>query len=239
MLSVVIPVKNEIDNVEPLLAELAELCARAPVDEAIFVDDGSTDGTLDALKELRARYPFLRVVSHNESAGQSAAIWTGVRSAANGIVATMDGDGQNDPADISQLFECYKEHPSDTRPVMVVGQRQKRQDTYVRRASSRIANSVRSSMLRDDTRDTGCGLKLFRRGDYLQLPYFDHMHRFLPALMNRQGVEVKHVDVSHRPRTRGESKYGTWDRLWVGITDLFGVMWLQRRRRPPLTILEE
>jgi dolichol-phosphate mannosyltransferase len=239
MLSIVVPVKNEQENVAPLVAEIAALCDTTPVGEAVFVDDGSTDGTLDALKGLREQYPFLRIVSHNQSAGQSAALWTGVRSAANGLVATMDGDGQNDPADIARLFERYQAEAAGKRSAMVVGQRQKRQDTFVRRLSSRVANSVRSSMLKDDTRDTGCGLKLFRRADYLQLPYFDHMHRFLPALMSRQGVKVVHVDVNHRPRLRGVSKYGMWDRLWVGITDLFGVMWLQRRSRPRLTILEE
>jgi len=239
VLSIVVPVKNEVTNLAPLVAEFAELRNRAPVGEVIYVDDGSTDSTLDTLKQLREQYDFLRIVSHGQSAGQSAALWTGVQAAANGLVATLDGDGQNDPADIARLYEAYEAGARDQGRLMVVGQREKRHDSYVRRLSSRIANSVRSSLLKDATRDTGCGLKLFRRMDYLQLPYFDHMHRFLPALMSRQGIKVIHVDVAHRPRTRGESKYGTWDRLWVGITDLFGVMWLQRRRRPPLTILEE
>jgi len=239
MLSIVIPVKNEQENVAPLVAEIAALCEHAPVGEAVFVDDGSTDATLATLKSLREQYPFLRIISHSQSAGQSAALWTGVRSAANGLVATIDGDGQNDPADIARLFERLESCAASDGPVMVAGQRATRHDNFLRRLSSRVANAVRSSMLKDGTRDTGCGLKLFRRADYLQLPYFDHMHRFLPALMSRQGVKVVHVDVSHRPRTRGTSKYGMWDRLWVGITDILGVMWLQRRARPRLTVLEE
>lgn len=237
--SVIIPVRNEEANIEPLVAEIAALRESVPVEEAVFVNDGSTDDTLDVLKNARERYGFLRIVSHNYSAGQSAALWTGVQAAASSLVATIDGDGQNDPADIGRLYECYLANKGESGRVLVAGQRMKRQDSWIKRISSRIANSVRSSLLGDHTRDTGCGLKLCRRIDYLQLPYFDHMHRFLPALMKRQGVKVVHTDVSHRPRMRGESKYGTWDRLWVGITDLLGVMWLQRRPRPPLTVLEE
>ena len=239
MLSIVVPVRDEEENLGPLLAEFADLKERIPVDELIYVDDGSTDGTRETLKRLRRDYPFLRIISHNRSGGQSAALWTGIRAAGNGLVATIDGDGQNDPADIERLYRCYTEHAEDDGPLMVMGQREKRRDNAVRRLSSRIANSVRSSLLKDGTRDTGCSLKLFRRADYLNLPYFNNMHRFLPALMNRQGVSVMHIDVVHRPRTRGSSKYGMWNRLWVGIADLFGVMWLQRRGRVPLTILEE
>lgn len=239
VLSVVIPVKDEEENIAPLVEELAALVGRIPLDEVIYVDDGSTDGTHQKLQDLRARHPFLRIVSHNRSAGQSAALWTGIRAAANGLIATIDGDMQNDPADIARLFEEYEAHADADGPIMVMGQRLKRQDTVVRRLSSRIANGVRSYMLRDATRDTGCSLKLFRRADYLNLPYFDHMHRFLPALMNRQGIKVRHIDVVHRPRVRGTSKYGMWNRLWVGIYDLLGVMWLQRRARPSLTIIEE
>jgi glycosyltransferase involved in cell wall biosynthesis len=239
VLSVVIPVKDEEENIAPLVAEFAALSEHTPVTEVIYVDDGSTDGTRDILKSLREQHPFLRIVSHNRSAGQSAATWTGVRAASNGLVATIDGDGQNDPADIARLYDCYMAHADNEGPMMVMGQRQKREDTFIRRLSSRVANSVRSFLLKDDTRDTGCSLKLFRRADYLNLPYFNHMHRFLPALMNRQGVKVLHIDVVHRPRTRGQSKYGMWDRLWVGVADLFGVMWLQRRACARLTILEE
>jgi glycosyltransferase involved in cell wall biosynthesis len=239
MLSIVVPVRDEEENVAPLLAEFAALKARVPLEELIYVDDGSTDGTRETLKKLREDYPFVRIISHNRSGGQSAALWTGIRAAGNGLVATIDGDGQNDPADIEGLYTCYMQHAEDDGPLMVMGQREKRRDNALRRLSSRIANSVRSWLLKDGTRDTGCSLKLFRRADYLNLPYFNNMHRFLPALMNRQGVKVMHIDVAHRPRTRGSSKYGMWNRLWVGIADLFGVMWLQRRRRVPLTILEE
>ncbi|MCB9991565.1 MAG: glycosyltransferase family 2 protein [Rhodospirillales bacterium] len=239
VMSIVVPVKNEQENIEPLLAEMAVLQEKVPVSEVVYVDDGSTDGTLETLKGLWEKYPFLRVISHDRSAGQSAALWTGIKAAGNDIIVTIDGDGQNDPADIALLYEVYQKNARADQPVMVVGQRKKRQDNVVRRLSSRVANGVRSFLLRDGTRDTGCSLKLFRRQDYIKLPYFNHMHRFLPALMVRQGVSVCHVDVSHRPRTRGVSKYGMWDRLWVGIADIFGVMWLQRRACPPITILEE
>lgn len=239
MLSIVIPVKNEEQNIVPLVSEFVALNEKIPVGEVIYVDDGSTDGTRETLKQMQEKHPFLRIVSHNRSAGQSAAIWTGVRAASNGLVATIDGDGQNDPADLASLYDCYVAHAEKQGPLMVMGQRLERQDTVIRRLSSRVANSVRSFLLKDNTRDTGCSLKLFRRSDYLNLPYFTNMHRFLPALMHRQRVQVKHVDVSHRPRTLGTSKYGLWNRLGAGIVDLFGVMWLQRRGLPALTILEE
>ena len=238
-LSIVVPVKNEAENIVPLLSEFATLRERIPVDEVIYVDDGSTDGTLDILKGVRDEFPFLRIVSHSRSAGQSAALWTGIRASANPVVATIDGDRQNDPADLAKLFDRFCSRAASGGPLMVMGQRAQRRDNFVRRLSSRIANRIRSRMLRDGTRDTGCSLKLFRRADYLNLPYFDHMHRFLPALMRRQGVEVDHIDVNHRPRVSGVSKYGTWDRLWTGIADLLGVMWLRRRAYPVLTILEE
>jgi len=239
MLSAVVPVRNEEENIAPLVRDLYAVAERIPLSEVVFVDDGSTDETRQVLKSLRHQYTFLRIVTHNRTAGQSAALWTGIRVASNGLVATLDGDGQNDPADIARLYQCYTANADKEGPLMVSGQRLERHDSFTRRLSSQVANSVRSVILRDHTRDTGCGLKLFRRTDYLQLPYFNHMHRFLPALMLRQGVKVMHVDVTHRPRLRGQSNYGMWDRLWVGITDLCGVMWLQRRARTSLTILEE
>jgi dolichol-phosphate mannosyltransferase len=236
MLSIVIPVKNEAQNVAPLLAEFKVLSEHVPVREVIYVDDGSTDDTRDALLRAQADYPFLRVISHDHNAGQSAALWTGINAAKDGLVATIDGDGQNNPADLEALYECFMAHAEDASPVMVMGQRVKRQDNALRRLSSRVANVVRASMLRDGTRDTGCGLKLFRRSDYMKLPYFDHMHRFLPALVRRLGGTVQSIDVQHRPRQRGKSKYGLHNRLWVGIVDLLGVWWLQRRRfRPDVT----
>lgn len=239
MLSVVVPVRNEEENIVGLVRGLHAVAEHIPIDEFVFVDDGSTDETRQVLKSIRREFTCIRIVSHDRAAGQSAALWTGVRVASNGLVATLDGDGQNDPAEIARLYECYMVHADKKGPLMVSGQRVNRHDSFIRRLSSQVANSVRSSMLKDHTRDTGCGLKLFRRTDYLQLPYFNHMHRFLPALMLRQGVKVMHVDVTHKPRLRGQSKYGMWDRLWVGIADLFGVLWLQRRARSSLTILEE
>ncbi|MBI4031670.1 MAG: glycosyltransferase family 2 protein [Proteobacteria bacterium] len=239
MMSIVIPVKNERENIAPLLSELAALAEKIPVGEVLYIDDGSTDGTLDMLKDLRAKHSFLRVISHDRSAGQSAALWTGVRAAGNDLIATLDGDGQNAPADIEMLYARYKSELPRNAPLMVAGQRMKRRDNAVRRISSRLANGIRSFALKDGTRDTGCSLKIFRRQDYLKLPYFDHMHRFLPALMARQGVAIAHVGVSHRSRAHGASKYGFWDRLWVGISDLLGVMWLQRRAYPSVVALEE
>lgn len=237
-LSVVVPVRDEAANIAPLLAEFAQLAQRIPVGEVIYVDDGSTDGSYEILCGLRDSYPFLRVLRHDHSVGQSAATWTGVSAARNSLVVTIDGDGQNDPADIALLYDRYGELDSGPEPVMVMGQRLKRRDNLVRKLSSRVANTVRSAALHDATRDTGCSLKMFQRSDYLCLPYFDHMHRFLPALMNRQGVIVGHVDVAHRPRLRGVSKYGTWDRLWAGIADLVGVMWLQRRGLEDIDVSE-
>ncbi len=239
MLSIVIPVKDEKDNIGPLLAELSRLTRYVPVGEVIYVDDGSTDGTLDILRGFQEQYGFLRIISHNHSAGQSAALWTGIRAAGHDVIVTLDGDGQNDPDDIRHLYKCYQEHVAAETPLMIAGQRRGRQDNFIRRISSSLANRLRASLLHDNTRDTGCSLKLFRRYDYMKLPYFNHMHRFIPALMMREGVHVRHMDVSHRPRTRGASKYGTFDRLWAGITDLYGVKWLQQRACPALTVLEE
>lgn len=230
MISVVVPVLNEKDNVAPLLEEISAVARKVPVSEIIYVDDGSTDGTGELLRALKSQYPALRVLQHSKRSGQSAGLWTGVRAAGNDIIVTLDGDGQNDPADIALVYDAYRQAVEKTNSaVMVAGQRKVRNDSFVRRLSSRFANKLRSSLLRDNTRDTGCSLKMFRRKDYLALPYFDHMHRFLPALMMREQVKIVHVDVSHRPRTRGVSKYGTWGRAIVGVSDLLGVLWLQKR----------
>lgn len=228
MLTVVVPVLNEEKNIEPLIREIS--AAQAPVSEIIYVDDGSTDDTPQILKSLRATHPHLRIIRHDRRSGQSSALWTGIRAAGNDLIVTLDGDGQNDPADIALVYNAYRQGVGGSnRRVMVAGQRKKRQDSFAKRWSSRFANNLRSWLLKDNTRDTGCSLKLFRRHDYLSLPYFNHMHRFLPALMIREGVDIIHVDVSHRPRTAGVSKYGTLDRALVGITDLLGVRWLQTR----------
>jgi dolichol-phosphate mannosyltransferase len=234
-LSVVVPVRDEADNVAPLVAEIEAALAAVCAFEIVYVDDGSRDGTAERLRALRAKTPRLRVVRHRESCGQSQAVATGVKAARAPIIATLDGDGQNDPADIPRLLNRLREEPVESRDrLLVAGQRLKRRDTAVKRFSSRIANAVRGRLLGDHTPDTGCGLKLFTRAAFLDMPRFDHMHRFLPALMIRQGGHVVSLPVNHRPRERGRSKYGMWDRLWVGIVDLFGVMWLQSRATHPM-----
>jgi dolichol-phosphate mannosyltransferase len=229
-LSVVIPVHNESENVLPLAGEVAAALDGRFDYEVIFVDDGSSDETPARLREAQGRYPRLRVVRHRKQSGQSTALWTGVRHARTPIVATLDGDGQNDPADIPALVAIL-EDPGQGNLALVAGHRVTRKDSAIQRISSRVANTVRSGLLRDDTPDTGCGLKVFRRDVFLALPYFDHMHRFLPALVLRHGGRVRSVPVRHRPRERGRSHYGVHNRLWVGLVDLFGVIWLRRRTR--------
>lgn len=236
-LAVVVPVKNETDNVFPLIEEIyAALNGRLPF-EIIYVDDGSDDATPARLDEAKERFPMLRVIRHRTSCGQSQAVHTGVRAARAPWIATLDGDGQNDPADIPAALDqrdlIARQNDCPLTKVMIAGHRQKRLDNGLRKLSSKVANSVRSSMLKDDTPDSGCGLKLFARETFLGFPRFDHMHRFLPALMRRDGGIVVSVRVNHRPRERGTSKYGLWNRLWVGIVDLFGVWWLQRRVHNP------
>jgi len=228
-LSVVVPVYNEAGNVAPLADEVRTSLEGRLAWELIFVDDGSSDGTPAELAALAARDSRVRPVRHKGNFGQSAAILTGVRAARAALVATLDGDMQNDPADIMKLHAAL----SDARTGMVSGMRVNRHDTWLRRISSRIANRVRNRALGDGAVDTGCGLKLFRRDAFLALPRFDHMHRFLPALMQRDGWQVGYVAVSHRPRARGVSKYGMFDRLGVGIVDLLGAMWLRRRALRP------
>jgi dolichol-phosphate mannosyltransferase len=233
-LSVVIPVRDEAANVAPLVAEI-----RAALDglleyEIVYVDDGSEDATAVEVARLQIQAPHLRLVRHTRSYGQSAAIRTGVRAARAAWIATLDGDGQNDPADIPRLWRLARTAPPDP-PLLITGCREERQDKWTKRTASQIANRVRRRLLADDTPDTGCGLKLFSRSLFLDLPYFDHMHRFLPALVLREGGIVRSLRVNHRPRRRGVSKYGVFDRLGVGVVDLFGVMWLKRRGvRPDL-----
>jgi dolichol-phosphate mannosyltransferase len=225
-LSVVIPVRNEASNIAPLVAEIRQALASIE-HEIVYVDDGSTDATAS---ELRAAQ--VTVLRHRESCGQSAAIITGVRAAGAPWIATLDGDGQNDPADIPALF-ARAQADNGPGPLLVAGHRVSRRDGTMKRLSSRVANRVRAGLLHDATPDTGCGLKLFRRDAFLALPHFDHMHRYLPALFLRAGGRVVSVPVNHRPRVRGQSKYGTLDRLWVGLFDLVGVFWLQRRWKRP------
>lgn len=227
-LSLVIPVRNEADNIEPLLMEIrATLDGRCDY-EVIYVDDGSTDSTAQCLSTIRRDFPRLRVLRHRDSRGQSAALLTGIRAAHGTWIATLDGDGQNDPADIPKLLTARDAAGKDPL-LLLAGYRRTRRDSWLKRLSSRVANAVRARLLHDNTPDTGCGLKLFARATYLALPHFDHMHRFLPALVLRAGGRVQSVEVNHRQRERGRSNYGVHNRLWVGIVDLFGVMWLRRR----------
>src|SRR5690242_7006275 len=234
-LSVVVPVFNERDNIPPLLAEIASALRGRADFEIVYVDDDSTDDSRAVLAAQKASYPELRVLHHVSRSGQSTAVWNGVRAARGAWVATLDGDGQNDPADIPRLLDARRSAPAEVK--LFAGWRTTRRDSFNKRISSKIANAVRSRMLRDATPDTGCGLKLFERETFLRLPYFDHMHRYLPALVRRAGFESRSVPVGHRPRTAGTSKYGMLDRLWVGLADLRGVAWLMRRAK--VTRVEE
>jgi dolichol-phosphate mannosyltransferase len=236
-LSIVIPVRDEAANIAPLVTEAVAALDGLVCYEIVFVDDGSVDGTAAEILRLAGELAQLRLLRHPQSYGQSAALLSGVKAARGRWIATLDGDGQNDPADIPRLWHLIRTAPAD-RPLLVAGQREKRHDNWSRRIASRVANRVRSRILGDATPDTGCGLKLFPRALFLDLPAFDHMHRFLPALALRAGGMVRSVPVNHRPRRRGVSKYGLFDRLGVGIVDLVGVWWLQRRAIRPQLIGE-
>ena len=237
--SVVIPVCNEQENVLPLAREIHAALSGRYAFETIFVDDGSADETARAVLLARAAgLPEIRLLRHEVRSGQSAAVATGVREARAPWIATLDGDGQNDPADIPSLIETVRRAGSP-RLRLVMGNRTTRRDTWIRKLSSRVANGVRGTLLRDGTPDTGCGIKVFDRAVFMDMPRFDHMHRFMPALFQREGFEVVSVPVNHRERTRGKSKYGLHNRLWVGIVDLFGVMWLIRRASPRVRVRED
>ena len=237
-LSVVVPVCNEEENVEPLVREIHAAVGSGAY-EMLFVNDGSTDATAGILKRLQGEFPALRVLHHSFRSGQSAAVASGVRAARAPWIATLDGDGQNDPADIPKLI-AERDSAAGRGVALFMGNRKaSRQDSAFRKLQSSIANGVRSSLLGDGTPDTGCGIKLFSRDVFVELPRFDHMHRFLPALFQRHGARVVSVPVSHRPRLRGTSKYGMLNRLWVGIVDICGVMWLRRRYKPGLLVREE
>lgn len=235
-LSVVVPVLDEADNIAPLIDEIRTALDGFIAYEIVYVDDGSRDDTEKNLKEIVSRFPLLRIKRHKETCGQSTAIVTGVKAARTPWIATLDGDGQNDPADIPKLWRYLNEEEDGDKGLMVVGYRRKRHDSLLKRISSKVANAVRSTLLKDNTPDTGSGLKLFSRETFLDLPYFDHMHRFLPALIIRWGGHVVSLEVNHRERKKGKSKYGFNDRLWVGITDLLGVLWL--RRRAKISVIE-
>lgn len=232
-ISVVVPVHNESRNVVSLLDEIeAALTGVAPF-EAVFVDDLSDDDTAAVLVQYAQSHPWLVVLHHRNNCGQSTAVRSGVRAASAPVIATLDGDGQNHPADIPAMLARWRSlrQAQPAQPVLIAGWRARRRDTWLRRLSSRVANAARSRLLGDATPDSGCGLKLFAREDFLALPYFDHMHRFLPALFRRAGGVVESVQVAHRPRAHGLSHYGIHNRLWVGLVDLLGVIWLQRRAR--------
>ena len=226
-LSVVVPVRNEEGNIEPLLRDIEQACADIGGFEVIYVNDGSTDRTAAVLAEMARSRPWLSLVRHAESCGQSAAVRSGVRAARAPIVATLDGDGQNDPADIPKLLDARDAAEAEVK--LFAGWRVSRQDSGSKRWASRWANRIRQWLLRDATPDTGCGIKLFERAAFLDLPYFDHMHRYLPALMQRAGWKTVSVPVSHRPRGSGQSKYTNLGRALVGIRDLMGVSWLIQR----------
>jgi dolichol-phosphate mannosyltransferase len=234
-ISIVVPVHNEAGAAAPLAREIALAFAGRDY-EMVFVDDASRDTTLQELLALRSELPRLRVLKHPSNAGQSRAVRTGVLAARGAIVVTLDGDGQNPPADGPALVDALEAAPPEV--AMVGGRRVKRKDTAAKRWASRIANNVRKRLLADDADDTGCGLKAFRREAFLRLPYFDHMHRYLPALMIREGYKVRYQDVGHRPRVVGRSKYTNLGRLWAAVSDLQGVMWLRSRARNPGAVEE-
>ena len=235
--TVVVPVRNEAGNVAPLVAEIAGALDATWAFEVVYVDDGSSDGTGAELARLNAQFPWLRHLRHRQSCGQSAAVRSGVQAARAPIVVTLDGDGQNDPKFLPAMIRALEQGAPGIG--LVAGQRVGRKASGFKRLQSRIANGVRAAVLRDGTRDTGCGLKAFRRDVFLRLPYFDGLHRFLPALVKREGYEIGYVDVVDRPRGAGVSNYGLWDRLWIGILDLAGVWWLIRRKKRNPEISEE
>ena len=228
-LSVVVPVHNERDNIVPLLTEIAAALRGKTEFEIVYVDDASKDDSLAVLGAAKAQFPELRVLRHLQQSGQSTALRTGIKAARGSWIATLDGDGQNDPADIPKLLAMRTESPAEIK--LFAGWRVERKDTGSKRWASKWANAIRSRLLRDETPDTGCGIKLFERAVFLDLPYFDHMHRYLPALVQRAGWQVKSVPVNHRARGAGTSKYNNLNRALVGIADLRGVAWLIRRSK--------
>lgn len=230
-LSVVVPVCNEAGNIHPLIAELRAALDPVVTYEIIYVDDGSTDDTFAELTEARAGFTGLRVIRLARNAGQSTAWRVGILAARAPLIATLDGDGQNDPADIPRMIERYRAPDAPANLRLIVGWRVKRNDDWLRRLSSRVGNGVRGWLLADGTPDTACALKLYARDAYLLMPFFDHVHRFMPALFQRDGFAVEHMPVNHRPRVRGVAKYGVMNRLWVSLVDVLGVMWLLRRTR--------
>ncbi|MGY4624601.1 glycosyltransferase family 2 protein [Bradyrhizobium sp. USDA 4486] len=233
--SIVVPVRNEADNIAPLIAEICAALDGRWAYEIIYVNDGSTDATGERLVAMMKQRDNLRQLRHAKSGGQSAAVRSGVRAARGQIVATLDGDGQNNPAFLPELIAAVEK---GSNVGLAAGQRVGRKDTGFKKLQSRVANGVRNAILKDGTRDTGCGLKAFRRDIFLMMPYFDGLHRFLPALVRREGFDIAYIDVIDRPRHSGVSNYGFFDRLWIGIMDLAGVWWLIRRKKPTPEVTE-
>ena len=234
--SIVVPVRNEAGNITPLITEIAAALDGLWPYEIIYVNDGSTDETAQRLAEEMARRPNLRVLRHERSTGQSAAVRSGIRAAHGAMVATLDGDGQNNPAFLPDLIAALEK--GGGRVGLVAGQRVGRKDTGFKKLQSRLANKIRNAVLHDGTRDTGCCLKAVRRDVFLMMPYFDGLHRFLPALVRREGYDIAYIDVIDRHRHSGVSNYGFFDRLWIGIMDLAGVWWLIRRKKPTPVAIE-
>ena len=230
-LSIVVPLKNEADNIAFVTEAIVAACADLMPYEVVYVDDGSTDATAAVVLGLREHYPMLRLVQHAASGGQSAALHSGVRVARGNVICTLDGDGQNPPAEIRKLVARLEGAQFPEGVALIAGQRVGRQDTASKRWASKAANGLRAKLLNDGTRDTGCGLKMIRRDVFLGLPYFDHMHRYLPALVGRDGWKTLHVDVAHAERHAGRSNYANLSRALVGVYDLIGVMWLIKRRK--------
>ena len=229
-LSIIIPVFNESENISNLLIEISEALSTYN-HEILVIDDSSTDSTIEVLKSIKQSNENLRILSHSENYGQSNAIKTGISSSKHDVIVTIDGDGQNDPRDIPILVEEYVKRNINYPRVMIAGYRYSRKDSFLKRFSSKYANMLRNFLLKDNVPDTGCGLKVFDKKSFLELPFFNHIHRYLPALFIAQGGKVFSVKVSHRPRVKGVSKYGFHNRFWVGIHDLLGVFWLQKRSK--------
>lgn len=232
-ISIVIPFHDESKNIIPLITKVDDVMIKMSINyEIIAIDDASNDDSYAVLQSITKNFTHLRILHHQNNCGQSTAVATGVRHAYGEMIATLDGDGQNDPSDIPNLYNVLQ-HSKNPNLKMVAGYRKNRKDTIFKRWGSKLANYVRSSLLKDATPDTGCGLKLFYRESFLRLPYFDHMHRFLPALIQREGGDVVSVEVKHFPRLHGTSHYNNLQRLWVGIIDMAGVIWLIRRSYKP------
>jgi len=229
-LSVVVPIFNEEENIEELVHEITHSLEDINF-EIIVVDDKSSDGSLQILQKIKKTNARLRVVKHSRNYGQSFAVRSGIKHAKSEWIATLDGDGQNDPNDIPNLYRALIKNNTSENKVLIAGHRVKRKDSWLKKFSSKYANILRSKILKDQVPDTGCGLKLFSRDFFLDLPSFDHMHRYIPALFISRGGKVLSVEVNHRPRVKGSSKYGFNNRFWVGIKDILGVLWLQKRSK--------